>query len=109
MRGSGLQRRRKLGYMSVARTEEVILAQVTELRAEFLRQGWMVVDHQPDTGPMGDGQDRFRQAAHLCERRLLGAQLNQIRPAVSKLLRHGCRGAPAQESGINKGIKPTFL
>ena len=73
--------------MSVARAEEVILAQVAELRAEFLRQRQMIVDHQTDAGPAGDGQNRFSQAAHLFERRLLGAQLNQVRPAIAKLLR----------------------
>jgi hypothetical protein len=82
---------------------------VTELRAEFLRQGWMVVDHQTDTGPTSNGQNRFSQATHLFERQLLGAQLNQIRPAIAKLSRDGCRGAPAQESSINKGVKPAFL
>ena len=109
LRGIGPYRCRNLGHMSVARTEEVFLTQVTELSAEFLRQGRMIVDHQSDTGPTGDGQDRFCQAAHLSEGRLLGAQLNQVRPAVAKLLHHGCRVAPAQESGINKGIKPAFL
>jgi hypothetical protein len=35
--------------------------------------------------------------------------LNQVRPAVAKLLRDGCRGAPALKSGIHKGVKPAFL
>jgi hypothetical protein len=40
---------------------------------------------------------------------LLGAQLNQVRAPIAKLLRDGSWRAPAQVTRINKSVKLTFL
>ena len=92
----------------MARAEEIILTQMAELCAQFLRQGRVIVNHQSDASPLRHGQNRFRQPAHLVERRLLGAQLNQVCAAITKLLGDGPRRPPAQVCGVYEGVKLTF-
>jgi hypothetical protein len=82
---------------------------MAEIRAQFHSDGRVVVDHQADAGPLRYGQDGPSHAANLFERRFLGAQLNQIRPAIAKLLRDRFRRPPAQVGSINEGVKPAFM
>ena len=88
--------------------KKVLLAQMAEFRAQFLRNGKMIVDDQADSSPLGHGQNRFSQTANFCDRQFLGAQLNQVGTPIAKLLGHALRRAPAQEGGIHKGVKPAF-
>jgi len=109
LRVAGVQRRHNLGDMRVARTEEIILAQMAEFRSHFLRHGRVIVDDQCNAGPICYEQNLFRQATNLLGQRLLGAKLNQVRTPIAKLLRNGSWRAPAQVSRIYKGVKPAFL
>ena len=88
--------------------KEVLLAQMAEFRAQFPRNGKMIVDDQPDTCPLRHRHNRLSQTANFCDRQFLGAQLNQVGTPIAKLLGHALRRAPAQKGGIHKGVKPAF-
>jgi hypothetical protein len=107
-RASSGGRRGKLGDVGMARPEEILLAQMAELRPYLLRHRKVIVDNQGDAGPLSHGQNLLRQAANLLGRRLLGAQLNQVRPPRKAVARR-FRRAPAQVSRIHKGVKLAFL
>jgi len=106
---SRLAGRRKLGNVGVARAEEILLTQMAELRPQLLREGKVIVNHQANASPLRHRQNRFRQLAQLVQRRFLGAQLNQVRAAVTKLLGDELGRAPAQVSGVHEGVKLAFL
>jgi hypothetical protein len=82
---------------------------MAEFRPYLLRYRKVIVDNQRNAGPLGHGQDLFRQAANRLGGRLLGAQLNQVCAPIAKLLRDGSRCAPAQVSRIHKSVKLAFL
>jgi hypothetical protein len=88
---------------------KIILAQVAEFRSHVPRHRKVIIDDQADAGPLCYGQNLLREAANLPGRRLLGAQLNQVRAPIAKLLRDGSWRAPAQVARINKSVKLTFL
>ena len=77
--------------MREAGPKEILLPQMAELRACFLRHRQMIIDHQSDPRPARDRQDRPGHAADFFERGLLGAKLNQISAAFAERLRHRFR------------------
>jgi len=77
--------------MRTMRAKKILLTQMTEVRAHCLGDGWVIIDDQTYVGPQRDQTDSFRQAPNLVQGNLLGAQLNQIGPALTKLLSDRCR------------------
>jgi hypothetical protein len=86
--------------------EEILLAQVAKFRAGFARNVQMVVDDQPDVRAPRDGQNRLGHPADFVRRGFFGAELDQIRAAVAKLLRKDFRRAAMEIGRVNKSVKP---
>ena len=68
----------------------------------------MIVDNQANVGVVRYGQNRFGHAADFVGRRFFGAELDQIRAAVAKLLRHHLGGAALQTGRVHERIKPAI-
>jgi hypothetical protein len=92
--------------MGVAGVKKIILAQVAVFRADFKGDVRVVIDDQSDAGAAGDGQDGFGHAADLIGGGILGAELDQVRAAVAKLLRQNPGRAAMKEGGVHERVKP---
>ena len=86
--------------------EKILLAQMTEFRAGFVRDVQMVVDDQPDVRAACDGQNRLGHPADFVRRGFFGAELDQVRAAVAELLRKDFRRAAMEVGRVNKRVKP---
>ena len=89
----------------MARVKEILLPEVTNLRTDFTRDVEVIVDDETDVCPAGDWDDCFRHPANLIQRGSLGPKLDQIRPAITKLLRYDFRRAAMQIGRVHKGIE----
>ena len=87
-----------MGGIGPARAEEVFLPQMAKISADFAGDVPMIVYDQSDPGPMEHGQDLFGQAAHFIGGGAFGAELNQIRAAITQLP-GDCRGLARSEPG----------
>ena len=94
--------------MRIARAEEIFLAQVTKLGANFARDRKMIVDDQTHRGSTRDGQDRSGHPADFLEGGLFRPELNQIGAAPAKLARNFIGSAPAQGSLVDERIEPAL-
>ena len=90
----------------MSRVKKILLAQVAKFRAGFSRDVQMVVDDQADFCPASDGQNRLRHPADFVGRGFFGAELDQIRAAVAKLLGKDFRRAAMEVGRVNKSVKP---
>ena len=108
---TGFHSRSELGDLGVARAEEIILAQMAELRAQFLRQGRVIVDHQRDAGPLRYWQNRLSQAADLVERRFAWRAVESSPPrhhkAAARSLQAPARAGRWYPQRRKAGIHPT--
>src|SRR5664280_1554928 len=95
-----------LGDVRVSGVEEILLAQVAKFRAGLSRDIQMVVDDQADFCPPSNGQNGLRHPADFVRRGLFGAELDQIRAAVAKLLGKDFRRAAMEVGRDNKSVKP---
>src|SRR4051812_34263358 len=98
----------ELGNLRKTRVEKIFLAKMTKLGADFLRDLQMVVDHERNSGGLGDGQNDFRHATDFVRRRIFGAKLNEVRAASAKLLRDESHVTPVQVRGIDERVEATF-
>lgn len=85
--------------------KEILLAEMAEFRADLLGDVQMVVDDQADVGALENGLNLFGEAEDFVRRRILGAQLNQIRAAIAELLHDFRHIAPVQVSGVDEGVE----
>ena len=79
---------------------------MAKFRASLSRDVQMVVDDQADVCAPGDGQNRLRHSADFVRRGFFGAELDQIRAAVAKLLGKDFRRAAMEVGRVNKSVKP---
>ena len=98
----------ELRDMGVACVEEIFLAKVAEFSADFLCDREMIIDDKSNPRFSGDGKNGPDHAADFIQGGLFGSKLDQIRAAITKLLCHGFRRAPAQAGRVHKSIKPAF-
>ena len=92
--------------MRVSRVKKILLAQVAKFRASLSRNVQMVVDGQADFCPPSNGQNGLRHPADFVRRGFFGAELDQIRAAVAKLLSKDFRRAAMEVGRVNKSVKP---
>jgi len=85
--------------------EKIFLAEVANVRTNFVRDLQVVVDDEADLRTARDGQDFFRQTPNFVGRRMLGPELNQITAAVTKLLRDEFGRAAMQIGRVHEGVK----
>ncbi len=90
----------------MAGIEEILLAQMAKFRAGVARDVQMVVDNQSDVCAARDGQNLFNHLPDFVRRGFFGAELDQIRAAVAKLLRKNFRRAAMEIGCVNKCVKP---
>jgi len=65
----------------------------------------MVINYQADIGPARNWQNGFSHATNFTERRVFGAQLNQVRAAITKLLSKKFRRASVQICRVNERVE----
>lgn len=92
--------------MLMARIKKIFLAKMANFGANLCRDLGMVIDDQSNAGAPGDRHDGCRHLPDFIKGGILGAKLDQVRPAVAKLLCHSHGRAPAQIGRIDKRIKP---
>ena len=92
----------------MACVEKIFLPKMAELRADFRRNREIIVDDQANARAPRDRQDGFGHPAHFLGRGIFGAELDQVRAAVAKLLGNPLRLASMQVSGVNERIKPAI-
>src|SRR6266568_5250285 len=97
-----------LGNSLVSCVKKIFLPEMTKLRARFLRNVEVIVDDEPHSGTTRDWQDFLSHAFDLLRRGILGPQLDQIRTALAKLLRHRFRRPTTQVSRVHERVKLTF-
>ena len=100
--------REKLADLGAARGGKILLAQMTDRRADGARDGEMIVDDQADARAARHRENALGHPLHLGRRRLLGAELDQVRAAIAELPRDVLRCAPVQERGVHKGVEPAM-
>ena len=91
--------------MFVSRVKKIFLPQVAKLRPEFTGDFQMVVDDERHSGGASNGQNFFGEPPHFVGRRVLGAQLNNVRAAVAELLRDEFGRATTQIRGVYKRVE----
>ena len=91
--------------MFVSGIKKIFLPQMTKFRADFARHFQMVVDDQIDIRGARNRHNCFGHATNFFDWGILCAQLDQIRPAVTKLLRDQLRRAAMQIRGIHERVE----
>ena len=91
--------------MRVAGIKKIFLAEMADVRADFLCDVQMVVDDQADIGAAGDGQDFFSQRTDFVGSRIFCAKLDQVAAAVAKLLRDEFGRAAVQIGRVHESVK----
>ena len=91
--------------MRITRIKKILLAKMTELRANFLGYREMIVYDQTNAGPASEGGNDFCEPANFLLRGAFGAQLNEVCPTLTKLLGHYSRRASVQIGGIDERVK----
>ena len=89
----------------MAGVKKILLAQVAEFRAGFPGDFRKIIDDQADFRAAGDGQNRLGHAADFIRRRTFGAQLDQVRATVAKLLGKDLRRAAMEIGRVNERVK----
>ena len=79
---------------------------MTKFSAGFARDVRMVVDDQSDVRATRDGQNRLGHVADFIRCGFFGAELDQIRAAIAKLLREDFRRAAMEVGRVNERVKP---
>ena len=92
----------------VACCSEIFLAEVAEIGADSLRDIGAIVDDKAHVGACRNRAKRLGYAQNFFRRRLFCPQLYQVRAALTELLGHLFRRAPAQIRGIDEGIEPAM-
>ncbi len=91
--------------MLMAVIKEILLTNVCRWSAEFRGKLVVVIDNQTDTRLLRHGQNRFGHAPDFREGFVLGAQLDEVRAAIAKLLSEMGGSAAMQVSRIDKRIE----
>ena len=81
---------------------------MTKIRADFAGDVHVIVDDQSNVCMAYDGQNRFCHRTNFIGRGFFGAELDQIRAAVAKLLCNNFRRAAMEIGSVNEGIKPAI-
>jgi len=95
----------EFGDVPVAGVEEVFLAEVAEVGAEFAGEGEVVVDDEADAGGAGDGEDGFSEAADFIEGGVFGAELDEVGAAVAELAGEAGGVAAVEVGGVDEGVE----
>jgi hypothetical protein len=85
--------------------KKILLPQMTKLGTDLAGDVEVVIDHQGDAGPASYGQNFFGQPQHLVAGGMLGAELEEIAAAITKLLRKNFGFTAMQIGGVHEGIK----
>jgi hypothetical protein len=93
----------------VASVEEIFLAEVAELGAEFPGDGGVVVDYEADVGAAGDRQNGLSETADFGGWRLLGAELDKIGAAVTKSLSDVFGRSAVEKSSVHEGVEEALV
>ena len=96
---------RELQAVGQAGVEEIFLAEVNTLCAEFLREVRVIVEDQRHARRARDGENEFRQASHFIACLAFGAKLDDVRAAVAELSRKVGRVAAVQIGRVNERVK----
>ena len=85
--------------------KKILVPEMAKLRTQVAGDFQMIVDDQTDVGRACHGQNLFRHAPDFLNRRMLGAELDQVRAAVTELVRDEFRRAAMQVGRVHEGIK----
>jgi hypothetical protein len=75
------------------------------ISADFAGDVPMIIDDQSDAGPVEHGQNFVGQAANFIGGCAFGAELNQIRAAITQLPGDGGDLARSEPGGVNEGVE----
>jgi hypothetical protein len=95
----------KMGDVGVAGIEEVFLAEVAKVGADFGGDIEVVVDDEADIVIAEDGEDFFGGGLDFVAGPIFSAELNEIRTAFAKLPRHLGRIATVEVGGVDEGVE----
>ena len=85
--------------------EEILLAEVAVVRADFGGDFGEIIDDQADAGGAGDGQDGFGHPADFVRGRILGAELDEVGAALAEGIGDGGGGTEMEAGGVNEGVE----
>ena len=89
----------------MAGVEEIFLSQVADVGTDCFRDVQVVVDDEAGVGAADDGLDPFRETADLIGRRIFGAQLDEVAPAIAQLLRDEFGRAAMKVGRVDEGVQ----